>query len=1166
MARLNWAIVVVVVLIVAAVGFYFALQPQKSDYESYVRAFSVGVAAIDIERSQAAQESLTKAIDIDPNEPAAWADRGLLAIRDGRMDDALADLHQAEKLAPANAAIQQLLGVAEQRRGQLAEATKHFRRAVETEPKNLFALYRLAQALQQQQTADSDAEYIKLLDRMLAVAPENLFLLQSKLRAALRPTDKPAVATERREMARATVERFSKLSDNWSPTLKTTFDELKTTLAGPASQGDFAKSLPFLNRLKAEPKFTTYSDAVDAAGKLGDLVIDNFIKLPAPRHTPAEADMGLAFRPKPLSGVPEGKFDALVPAWLERGSQEKPAPPALLLANAKTIAQIGGKLDLASIPVGQQGLVPIDWNNDYRMDLLLAGSDGLRFYQQQEDGSFSDVTKKTGLPADVLGGDYWGAWAVDLDQDGDLDLVLARRSGPPLFLQNNFDGTWTPKKLFEEVNGARAFAWVDLDNDGAPDAAFIDAQGKLHLYANERSGHFAQWPVEPPGDAFLALAIADVHYDGTLSLVALRQDGALLRIADRGKRSAWDTSELAKWDKPPASLVIGAARLIVADFDNNGFPDLLVSGPDSSRLWLGDGTTAKFTPLSTDLPGNITAALDVDGTGRLDLLGLDRGGRPFRLANSGKRDYRWQVVRPVSVKAKGDTKGDNRINSYGIGGEVQVRNGSFFTKQTITEPELHFGLGDRTQADVVRVVWPNGGSQVEFSPPANSTLVALQRLKGSCPFLFAWDGQRFVFVADFMWITPLGMFINAQDNGRIGQTTEWVKIRSDRLVPKNGYYELRVNANLWETHYFDHLSLAVVDHPANTEVFVDERFSPNSTGPSMYFTSPPQPLAAVRNTRGEDVSAIVAAVDGRYLDDFPRGDYQGLATDHWVECELPQNTIDSNDGPLVLLATGWIHPTDSSINFALAQGHREQPRDLSLEIPDGHGGWKVASEHLGFPAGKNKTMVIPLDGVSDSDARGRFRLRTNMEIYWDALQIAHLRPETQAKQVNLLAETATLDYRGIVEMTQANRSSPELPNYERIESRGQVWRDLIGYHTRFGDIRELLASIDDRYAILTAGDEIALRFKAPNPPPPGIKRDFIWISDGWVKDGDLNTRFGKTVLPLPSHDATSYNTPPGRLEDDPVYKKHPEDWQNYHTRWVTPDGFERGLRGRAVEH
>ena len=120
-------------------------------------------------------------------------------------------------------------------------------------------------------------------------------------------------------------------------------------------------------------------------------------------------------------------------------------------------------------------------------------------------------------------------------------------------------------------------------------------------------------------------------------------------------------------------------------------------------------------------------------------------------------------------------------------------------------------------------------------------------------------------------------------------------------------------------------------------------------------------------------------------------------------------------------------------------------------------------------------------------------------------------------------------------------------------------RDLIGYHTRYGDVRELLEQIDDRYVILCAGDEVVLRFKAPAGPPPGWKRDFVWVSDGWVKDGDFNTRFGKTVLPLPSHDAQSYDTPPGRLEDDPVYRRHSQDWQIFHTAIVTPTDTSVGF-------
>src|SRR5207253_1308304 len=105
-----------------------------------------------------------------------------------------------------------------------------------------------------------------------------------------------------------------------------------------------------------------------------------------------------------------------------------------------------------------------------------------------------------------------------------------------------------------------------------------------------------------------------------------------------------------------------------------------------------------------------------------------------------------------------------------------------------------------------------------------------------------------------------------------------------------------------------------------------------------------------------------------------------------------------------------------------------------------------------------------------------------------------------------------------------------------IQTRAQIWRDLIGFYTRFGDVKELLEKVDDRYVILNAGDEMAFRFPQQPAPPPGWKRDFVFVSDGWEKDGDYNTGFSKTVLPLPSHSDPKYATPPGRLEDDPVYR------------------------------
>ena len=69
----------------------------------------------------------------------------------------------------------------------------------------------------------------------------------------------------------------------------------------------------------------------------------------------------------------------------------------------------------------------------------------------------------------------------------------------------------------------------------------------------------------------------------------------------------------------------------------------------------------------------------------------------------------------------------------------------------------------------------------------------------------------------------------------------------------------------------------------------------------------------------------------------------------------------------------------------------------------------------------------------------------------------------------------------------------------------------------------------------------------------------VVIGDGWVKDGDYNTKFSRTVLPLPTHATGRYDLAPGRLEDDPVYRQHPADFALYHTRYVTPERVRDAL-------
>ncbi|MDB5310783.1 MAG: Tetratricopeptide repeat protein [Gemmataceae bacterium] len=1149
----RWWLVAAVVLLAAVgiVGYQFwkrsqLPQPGSPVYEEYVEAFQVGVAALDVGMLPDAEENLNRAVGLVPREPAGWADRGLLYLRSARLPEAERDLRQAERLAPDNLEIQKLLGLLEQHQGRLAEAIARLRRVVEKDPEDVEIQFLLAKLVDQEHDAGSDAEYQQRMEQILAVRPGNLHVMLERLKTAVRRGDRAAVNDS--------LARLRQLAPEWTlPQTKAQLAELEKTLAGPLGQAALNSEhlITFGNVLRGEPTYPRSAEEVDPPPVAVGNPLRTFLRLAPVRHTPAAADTDLTFTPEPMAGAPPGRWDSAVPVWLTVDD-----PAAVFVANSQEVRRLGTATAIPSLRVGGDGLVPLDWNNDFRTDLLLAGPGGLRFYQQGNDGAFVDVTTKTKLPTDVLGGDYAAALAADVDLDGDLDIVLARRDGPPLLLRNNFDGTFTPRPIAPEVTAARGFAWADFDHDGAPDLAVLDARGRVHVYANERSGQFRVWPSPVPDGPYLALAVGDADDDGVLDLVALRADGAVVRLSDRDKRARWEAVELGRWTGVQDRTEPGTFRLLVADLDNNGVSDLVVSGPTGGAGWLGAGG-GKFDPLPASLPGRLTAAANLDGTGRVDLLGLDADGRPIRYRSTGSKKYHWQTIRFRSL-SPALLEGDNRINSFGIGGEIEVRTGTYVAKRPITAPVVHFGLGERQRADVARIQWPNGTVQIEFHPPIDQTYSAEQRLKGSCPFLFTWNGERFVFVADFMWSTPLGMYINAQDKGGLLQTREWVKIRGDQLVPRDGHYDVRVNANLWETHYFDHLALHVVDHPADTELFVDERFALEPAVPTFHLTGPPRPVARATDHLGADATAAVRAVDGVYLDRCGRGVYQGVTTDHWVEADLGDDA--PREGPVWLVARGWIHPTDSSINYALEQGRHERPRGLVLEVPDGKGGWKVARDRIGFPAGKNKTVLIRLDGLDGPGVARKFRLRTNMEIFWDALHYARGRDDAGVSKKELLPVVADLRERGILAMSQADRSSPELPDYDRVVARGQVWRDLIGYHTRFGDVRELLEKVDDRYAILTAGDDIALRFAAPPGPLPGWKRDFVWVNDGWVKDGDLNTRFGKTVLPLPAHGMTSYDTPPGRLEDDPVYRRHPKDWAVFHTRYVTPGRFEKGLR------
>jgi tetratricopeptide (TPR) repeat protein len=1114
------------------------LEVPEAAYREAVIAFHTGLAAMQTGLEPLAREKFDRVVALVPGEPAGWANLGLLKMRQQDLDGAGAALGEAAGLAPESAHVQRLLALLESRKGRLERSIRHWRRAVELDPDDVRARFALALETERQAGPDAVVRAQRELEALLG-RRENLAARLELARLAAKGGD--AAALQR------AIAPLDAAKGSWPQAPRARLRDLQAVAGDPAAA---ATRVAFLkNVLLPVPEYRRERAALTTPlAEVGE-PMTRFLVLENPQPRPAPADEGLRFEASPLAGDSAGGTSALLAM-----ARDGDARPAVLFADGREVRLPDGPV--GPFPggprgvAGADGLVAADLDYDYRTDLVLAGAGGVRLLRQGEDGRFADVTAKSGLSRAAAAASAFGAWAADVDTEGDLDVLLAPREGAPVVLRNNGDGTFAERQPFAGVERLRGFVWADLDGDGVPDATLLDAAGGVHVFVNLRGGAFARPALPAALPRAVALAAAETSGDWLFDVLLLGEDGTVARLGRGPDGLAWETAEVARFDPVPAGLAVGEARLLVGDLDNNAAADLVAAGPAASSFLLARPDGA-YAPGAATLDLGARALADLDGDGRLEVVGVLGDGRPARARSVGAKRYHWQVLRPRSATATGD----QRINSFGVGGEVELRSGLHLQKRLIEGPLVHFGLGEAPAADVVRILWPNGVLQSEFETKADAVVPASQRLKGSCPWLFAWNGREMGFVTDLIWRSPLGLRINAQGTADVLMTDDRVKVEGARLAPRDGAYELRVTAELWETHFFDLVSLLVVDHPGDTEVWVDERFAIPPPRADLIATGPVQPLRA-GDDRGRDVSEVVRSRDGRHLDFAGRGAYQGLTRDHHVEVEIPEEA--PRRGPLWLVATGWVHPTDSSINLAIAQGGHPKPRGLSLLAADESGRFREVRSGLGFPAGKNKTVLLDLEGVFPATGRRRARLSTNLEVFWDRLAWAVGRPDVRLVPRRLALGSADLLPRGYSVTGQADPSSPEEPRYV-LAGTAPRWLDLEGYHTRHGDVRELLAAVDDRYVIMNSGDEIRLHFPAEPPPPAGRARDFVLVADGWVKDGDFNTGFSRTVLPLPTHSRAAYDVPPRRLEDDPVYRRHRRDFEVYHTRYVTPEPARAAL-------
>jgi hypothetical protein len=313
----------------------------------------------------------------------------------------------------------------------------------------------------------------------------------------------------------------------------------------------------------------------------------------------------------------------------------------------------------------------------------------------------------------------------------------------------------------------------------------------------------------------------------------------------------------------------------------------------------------------------------------------------------------------------------------------------------------------------------------------------------------------------------------------------------------------------------------------------------------------------VCNAEGDNLLPLVAEPDDRYITQFRRDKYQGITEMKELILDLGDDVEAEN---LFLFMRGWIFPTDASINTAISQSDNLVSIPPYLQVLNEENQWETVINNMGFPMGKDKTVIVGLEGKFLSDQR-KVRILTNMEIYWDHIFYGYHDESIKIKTTELSLDKADIHYRGFSRMfRKGGIYGPHWFDYQDVTT-GQKWRDLTGFYTRYGEVTPLLDDVDNRYIISNAGDEITLEFDATGLPRlrKGWKRDYLIRSVGWVKDGDLNTAMGQTVEPLPFHGMSSYPYP--AEESLPVDGAWQDYMEEYNTRNVTTWQFRHQLSG-----
>jgi hypothetical protein len=401
-----------------------------------------------------------------------------------------------------------------------------------------------------------------------------------------------------------------------------------------------------------------------------------------------------------------------------------------------------------------------DYDNDGRLDLAIANFGGLpsKLFRNNGNGTF---TKLVGNPPDAFGQANAATWG-DYNNDGHLDLLITIWDPPNLFFHNNGDGSFT-KVTSDTLGGLNsdpgqgvAGSWADYDNDGDLDILVTHSDRRNAFYRNNGDGTLTRLFETEIGDLDEASAgnngatWGDYDNDGDLD-VFITRGGAASLLNDalyRNNANGTFTKMTSGVVGPLVNDLQPGASCAWADYDNDGWLDLYVANPgrtfnggESGRANLmyrnnGDGSFTQITNGSpaTDVASSNTGIWgDYDNDGFMDLFvanGGFAGPQLDALYRNDTNSNSWLKLKLVGTTSNRSAIGAKvrvkaTINGTNVWQMREISGGDGFLSQNDMRP--NFGLGDATNAEIVRIEWPSGIVQELRNVAARQILTVTER-------------------------------------------------------------------------------------------------------------------------------------------------------------------------------------------------------------------------------------------------------------------------------------------------------------------------------------------------------------------------------------------------------------------------------------------------------